>query len=167
VLDAGINSRFVETDLEESLKTRTEQLSQFRDLGPPDLVHYRRVSGSKEVFPSCTALMAGWSVSLCGWSGQQLFGCTGCISPGFTVHVASSVVVSIGDLLVCCPLNQLRVVVSMRFQGLICVLKSKYPGESKPTLSTNVEQSMHFHSRADMLDKMQRTHYGWRHTCQV
>lgn len=41
--------RFVETDIEESLKARTEQLSQFRDLGPPDLVHYRRVSGSKEV----------------------------------------------------------------------------------------------------------------------
>ena len=39
----------METDLEESLKARTEQLSLFRDLGPPDLVHYHRVSGSKEV----------------------------------------------------------------------------------------------------------------------
>jgi len=39
----------VESEIEECLKARTEQLSQFRDLGAPDLVHYRRVSGSKEV----------------------------------------------------------------------------------------------------------------------
>ena len=42
-------NRFVESDIEECLKARTEQLSQFRDLGAPDLVHYRRVSGSREV----------------------------------------------------------------------------------------------------------------------
>lgn len=48
----GADDRFVETDIEESLKSRTEQLGLFRDLGPPDLVHYRRVSGNKEVpFP--------------------------------------------------------------------------------------------------------------------
>lgn len=52
VRSRGIDDRFVETEIEESLKSRTEQLALFRDLGPPDLVHYRRVSGSKEViFP--------------------------------------------------------------------------------------------------------------------
>ena len=42
-------NRFVETEIEECLKSRTEQLSQFRDLGAPDLVQYRRVNGNKEV----------------------------------------------------------------------------------------------------------------------
>ena len=42
--------RFVETEFEECLKSRTDQLSQFRDLGAPDLVHYRRVNGNKEVY---------------------------------------------------------------------------------------------------------------------
>lgn len=44
-------NRFVETEIEECLKSRTEQLSQFRDLGPPDLVQYRRVNGNREVIP--------------------------------------------------------------------------------------------------------------------
>jgi len=76
-------------------------------------------------------------------------------------------VVSIGDLLVRHLWYELRVVVSMRFQELICALRSKYPEESKLTLSMNVEQSLQFKSRADVLDKMQRTRYGWRRTCQV
>lgn len=42
-------NRFVETEIGECLRSRTEQLSQFRDLGAPDLVHYRRGNGSKEV----------------------------------------------------------------------------------------------------------------------
>jgi len=67
----GVDDRFVETDVEESLKSRTEQLALFRDLGPPDLVHYRRVSGNKEVLAISPGLelIAGWGVSLCGWSG--------------------------------------------------------------------------------------------------
>jgi len=44
--------RFVETEIEECLRARTEQLAHFRDLGPPDLVHYRRSNGSKEVLYS-------------------------------------------------------------------------------------------------------------------
>lgn len=44
-----LSNRFVETEIEECLKSRTDQLAQFRDLGAPDLVHYRRVNGNKEV----------------------------------------------------------------------------------------------------------------------
>lgn len=36
---------FIETDLDEVLLARGEGLSQFKELGPPDLIHLTKSSG--------------------------------------------------------------------------------------------------------------------------
>ena len=40
---------FFETELAESIRSRTETLSSFRELGPPDLCHVLKSNGRKDV----------------------------------------------------------------------------------------------------------------------
>jgi Chs5-Arf1p-binding protein BUD7/BCH1 len=108
LLTGGALRRFIETEIEECLRSRTDQLPQFRDLGPPDLVHYRRGNGSKEVIAhqqeerGCSHGGVGWSVPLCRWGGWLVVCFSGSLSPGPAICPSPTVDNSIGDVLVQC-----------------------------------------------------------------
>ncbi|GHJ83853.1 hypothetical protein NliqN6_0255 [Naganishia liquefaciens] len=70
---------FVEVDIGESLASRTESLSSFRELGPPDLCHVVKTSGSKSApkdmgsYHYCSGVEASSSASLAAYLNSLTF----------------------------------------------------------------------------------------------